>query len=326
MAMHYGPIMVDVQGTALKQEEKELLKHPGVGGVLLFSRNYSSKDQIKDLVQEIRNAAHHPLLIAVDHEGGRVWRFKEGFTKLKPARDYGLLYENNQEQAFQTTKQAGFTMAAELLDCGIDLSFAPVLDIDRGLSEVIGDRAFHRDPHIIALLAKAFIEGMNQAGMKATGKHFPGHGGLRADTHFKEAIDKRTLEILWNEDIVPFASLAKILGGIMPAHVIYPEVDSVPAGYSHIWLKDILRKKLGFEGAIISDCLSMKAAAIGGDYILRARMAIDAGCDLVILCQQSLETLNKVLDKLDRSLDVTASNRLKALQGDFSRKKAVSYS
>lgn len=311
--MHYGPLMIDIQGTALIEEERVLLKHPGVGGVLLFSRNYSDKETLKNLIVDIRESAGHSVLIAVDHEGGRVWRFREGFTRLEAAHEYGLLYDKNPNEARAWAEKNGWVMASELLTCGIDLSFAPVLDLDYGLSEVIGDRAFHRDPKVVVELAGAFIDGMHRAGMAVTGKHFPGHGGIRTDSHFKEAIDNRLLDELMKEDILPFCHLSHKLNAIMPAHVIFPNVDSVPAGFSKRWLQDILRQKLNFQGAIISDCISMKGAAMGGDFVVRSRMALDAGCDMVILAQQDRDTLLWVLDKLDRNTGTKSQTRLASL-------------
>lgn len=315
--MYYGPVMIDLEGQELTPKERGILENQSVGGLLLFSRNFANRDSLKALVSELRSLAKNPLLIAVDHEGGRVWRFKEGFTKLPPAADYGKLYEKDKESAINLAYNAGWVMAAELLDLGIDLSFAPVLDLGKGISEVIADRAFHRDPNVIAELAGSFIRGMNKVGMAATGKHFPGHGSCVADSHIAEAIDNRSLETLLAEDIVPFAKLSTQLSAVMPAHVIYPAVDSVPAGYSKRWLQDILRKQLQFNGAIISDCLSMKAASMAGDFVLRARMALDSGCDMVILAQQDRDQLLWVLDKLDRTSSTQSIARLQALAGKF---------
>ncbi len=319
--MYYGPVMIDLEGKELNQKERDLLKNQSVGGILLFSRNYGGLDSLKALVFELRATAKNPLLIAVDHEGGRVWRFKEGFTKLLPVADYGKTYDRKPKEGLELAYNAGWVMAAELLDCNIDLSLTPILDLDKNISEVIGDRAFHRDPNIVAELAGAFIRGMQDVGMAATGKHFPGHGGCAADSHFAEAIDTRSLETLLAEDILPFAKLSSQLAAIMPAHVIYPAVDSVPAGYSKPWLQDILRQQLQFKGAVISDCLSMKAASMAGDFVLRARMALDAGCDMVILAQQDRDQLLWVLDKLERTTSATSNERLKALAGKFQNEK-----
>jgi beta-N-acetylhexosaminidase len=315
--MHYGPMMIDLEGTTLAASERELLQHPRVGGVILFTRNYQGIDSLKQLIKEIREAAKKPILISVDHEGGRVWRFKEGFTKLPAAKLYGEMYEQDPAAGLTLARNAGWTMAAELLDCGIDLSLTPVLDLDKGESEIIGDRAFHRDPHIVAKLAKAFIEGMNQVGMSATGKHFPGHGGCALDSHIAQPVDARSLEVLLADDIIPFQILHSSLGAIMPAHITYPAVDSVPAGFSNRWLQEILRNKIGFQGAIISDCLSMKGAAIGGDFVVRARMAIDAGCDMVILAQQDRSVVAWVLDNLGRDANAASEKRLSAMAGKF---------
>lgn len=319
-AMYYGPVMIDLEGVSLSPKERVLLQHAAVGGVLLFKRNYTNIAALKSLVAEIREVAINPVLIAVDHEGGIVWRFKEGFTKLPAAKSFGQLYDNNPSDGLSQAKNAGMIMAKELLQCGIDISFAPVLDLDKAISQVILDRAFHSDPNIVTQLAGAFIEGMNEAGMAATGKHFPGHGGCESDSHLEHAIDSRSLNTLQAEDLLPFQNLSSVLKGVMPAHVIYPDIDSVPAGYSKRWLQDILRMELGFKGAIISDCLSMKGAAIGGDFVVRARMALDAGCDMVILCQQERELVAWVLDKLDRETSEYSNQRLSQMAGDFKKK------
>jgi len=315
--MHYGPVMIDLEGLELKPEEGTLLKHVRVGGVILFSRNYQSPDQLRTLISDIRHTAKKPLLISVDHEGGRVWRFNDGFTKLPPAARYAEIYKKHKSKGLELSFNAGWIMAAELLDCGIDLSLAPVLDLNKGISEVVGDRAFDRDPKVVTVIAKSFIEGMNAVGMSATGKHFPGHGSCVLDSHIAKHIDPRTLDEMIAEDLIPFAKLSSRLGAVMPAHVTYPEVDSVPAGFSKRWLQEILRKQLKFKGAIISDCLSMKGAAIGGDFVVRAQMAIDAGCDMVILCQQTRDLVAWVLDNLGREGSMESSARLAALAGKF---------
>lgn len=317
--MHYGPIMIDIEGTTLSDKERALLQNPLVGGVLLFSRNCSNPAALKKLITDIRGSTHHPLLLAVDHEGGRVWRFREGFTVLPPARYYGELYAKDKESALDLIKNAGKVMASELLECGIDLSLAPVLDVDKGVSQVIGDRSYSADPSIITNLAKHFIQGMKEAGMAATGKHFPGHGGILSDTHFEQAIDHRTLQDLMSNDLLPFQELNSDLAAVMPAHVIYPNVDSVPAGFSKQWLQEILRAQLSFKGAIISDCLSMKGAAMGGDFVVRTRLALDAGCDMVIICQQERDLISWLLEKLSRNTSDAGNKRLSALAGNFSK-------
>ena len=265
----------------------------------------------------MRAAAQKPLLLAVDHEGGKVWRFNEGFTKLPPAKHYGDLYQQDSGEALKSAHNAGWVMATELLDCGIDFSLAPVLDLEKGMSEVIGERAFARDPQVVSELAKAFIQGMNAVGMSATGKHFPGHGGCIPDSHIAKPVDDRTLEALLTDDLIPFTNLSGILGAVMPAHITYPAVDTVPAGFSRRWLQDILRGQLAFKGAIISDCLSMKGAAIGGDFVVRAQMAIDAGCDMVILCQQTRDLVMWFLDNLGRDSTAESSQRLSNMAAQF---------
>ncbi len=315
--MQYGSVMIDLEGKTLLSAEHALLAHPRVGGVILFSRNYQDMTQLKALVADVRAAAAKPLLLAVDHEGGRVWRFNEGFTKLRPAKHYGDLYQQEPAEGLKAAYNAGSVMAAELLACGIDFSLAPVLDIEKGISEIIGDRAFSADPKVVSELAKAFIEGMNVVGMCATGKHFPGHGGCIPDSHIAQPVDDRSLEALLADDLIPFSELSGILSAVMPAHITYPAVDTVPAGFSRRWLQDILRGQLGFQGVIISDCLSMKGAAIGGDFVVRAQMALDAGCDMVILCQQTRDLVSWFLDNLARDGSVGSSERLAKMAGRF---------
>ena len=315
--MQYGPVMIDLEGKTLLPSEHALLAHPRVGGVIFFTRNYQDIAQLKALIIDVRAAAQKPLLLAVDHEGGKVWRFNEGFTKLPPAKHYGDLYQQDSGEALKSAHNAGWVMATELLDCGIDFSLAPVLDLEKGMSEVIGERAFARDPQVVSELAKAFIQGMNAVGMSATGKHFPGHGGCIPDSHIAKPVDDRTLEALLTDDLIPFTNLSGILGAVMPAHITYPAVDTVPAGFSRRWLQDILRGQLAFKGAIISDCLSMKGAAIGGDFVVRAQMAIDAGCDMVILCQQTRDLVMWFLDNLGRDSTAESSQRLLNMAGQF---------
>lgn len=315
--MQYGSVMIDLEGKTLLPTEHALLAHPRVGGVILFSRNYQDIAQLKALIADIRAAAAKPLLLAVDHEGGRVWRFNEGFTKLRSAKHYGDLYQQDPTEGLKAAHNAGAVMAAELLDCGIDFSLAPVLDVEKGVSEVIGDRAFSSDPKVVSELAKAFIEGMNAVGMRATGKHFPGHGGCAPDSHIAQPVDNRSLEALLADDLIPFSQLSSSLSAVMPAHITYPAVDNVPAGFSRRWLQDILRGQLGFQGVIISDCLSMKGAAIGGDFVVRAQMALDAGCDMVILCQQTRDLVSWFLDNLAKDGSAGSSERLAKMAGQF---------
>ena len=280
-----GPVMIDVEGLKLNDEDRERLRHPLVGGVILFARNYASPQQLRQLTQAIHALKNPELLIAVDHEGGRVQRFRDGFTVIPPMRTFGQLWQRDPARAKELIQQIGYVIGAELLAHGVDFSFAPVLDLDYGESSVIGDRAFHRDPAIVTALARELIGGFAEAGMGWVGKHFPGHGYVRADSHHEVPIDPRPYAEIERDDLVPFRDLARIgMGGVMPAHVIYPDVDALPAGFSPLWLKDVLRQRLGFDGVIFSDDLSMEAASTAGGVVERAVAAIEAGCDMVLLC------------------------------------------
>lgn len=283
--MTLGPLMVDLEGSTISETEKKLLLQPEVGGIILFSRNFESVEQITALVDEVHRLRSPRLLISVDHEGGRVQRFHDGFSRIPAAAVYARIAKGDLDQARQLAENAGWLMAVELRACGIDFSFAPVLDLAHGLSGVIGDRAFHNKPTTVATLAYAFMHGMNKAGMQAVGKHFPGHGGVIEDSHVATAVDKRPLEELMQSDIVPFQYMIENkLAAIMPAHVIYEKVDEKPAGYSSFWINDILRRRLGFQGVIFSDDLSMKAACIAGGFGERADAALTAGCDMALVC------------------------------------------
>ena len=283
--MTLGPLMVDLEGSTISETEKKLLLQPEVGGIILFSRNFESVEQITALVDEVHRLRSPRLLISVDHEGGRVQRFHDGFSRIPAAAVYARIAKGDLDQARQLAENAGWLMAVELRACGIDFSFAPVLDLAHGLSGVIGDRAFHNKPTTVATLAYAFMHGMNKAGMQAVGKHFPGHGGVIEDSHVATAVDKRPLEELMQSDIVPFQYMIEHkLAAIMPAHVIYEKVDEKPAGYSSFWINDILRRRLGFQGVIFSDDLSMKAACIVGGFGERADAALTAGCDMALVC------------------------------------------
>ncbi len=283
--MSLGPVMLDLEGDALKPQEVRLLQHPAVGGVILFSRNYSSREQLTALCQAIHKVRSPHLLIAVDHEGGRVQRFRDGFTRLPPASWYGEQFANNNAQGLKLTQEGGWLMASELRSCGVDFSFAPVLDLAHGVSEVIGDRAFSNDPEIVARLAHAWMKGCHSAGMAVVGKHFPGHGGVEADSHVALPVDSRRIEDIEIEDLRPFERMIEAgMEAVMPAHVIYERVDSRLAGFSPFWLQKVLRGQLGFQGVIFSDDLNMAAADAAGSYASRADAALEAGCDMVLVC------------------------------------------
>ncbi|MFP5460559.1 MAG: beta-N-acetylhexosaminidase [Gammaproteobacteria bacterium] len=285
MTLASGPVVLDVAGLELTAEDRELLMHPLTGGVILFARNFASREQVAALCAEIR-ALRPGLLVCVDHEGGRVQRFREGFTEIEPMRALGELWDRDVLAACRRATEIGQTIGAELRAVGVDLSFTPVLDLDHGLSGVIGDRAFHGDPRVVTLLAKSLNHGLLLSGMANCGKHFPGHGFAHADSHFELPIDERSLRTILAEDAAPYGWLGDALAAVMPAHVIYPEVDSLPAGFSRIWLQKILRRKLGFRGLIFSDDLTMEAASIVGNIVERGHAALAAGCDMVLVCNR----------------------------------------
>jgi len=277
--------MLGVGGTVLDEADRTRLLHPLVGGVILFARNYESPGQLSRLTGDIRALRDPALVIAVDHEGGRVQRFQNGFTAIPPMRTLGEMWDADADAAAAEARRLGYVIAAELAACGVDLSFTPVLDLDYGESTVIGNRAFHRNPRAVAWLAGELCEGLADAGMAAVGKHFPGHGYVRADSHTEVPVDERALAEIEHDDLIPFAVLAHShLAGVMPAHVVYPAVDTLPAGYSRVWLQEILRGRLGFAGAVFSDDLGMVGAHGAGDTVARADAAIRAGCDIVLTC------------------------------------------
>lgn len=302
-----GPIMIDVEGLTLSVDEREKINHPNTGAVILFARNYETPEQLTELLAGIRNARKGPILIAVDQEGGRVQRFKEGFTRLPPA----CRYREHPELA----EAAGWLMASEMLAVGIDFSFAPVLDVDCGISEIIGDRSFSQDPQLAAQLAANFSKGMRSAGMASTGKHFPGHGAVAADSHLALPVDDRELNDIRKKDLIPFKLLIEQgLEAVMPAHIVYPAVDEMPAGFSEKWLQDILRRELNFNGAIFSDDLSMAGAAIAGDFSERARLARQAGCDMLLVCNAP-KAAEQVLDSMPIENAPLSEKRLEAMLG-----------
>lgn len=283
-AAELGPILVGLPGTLLEAADRELLRHPAVGGVVLFSRNFAAREQLLQLVADIRALRQPRLLVCIDQEGGRVQRLRDGFTRLPALRALGRLHEEDPRKALDLAYRHGRVMATEMLACGIDLSFAPVLDLDRA-SCVIGDRAFSDRAAVVEALGRFYLGGMHDAGMKATGKHFPGHGSVAADSHVDDVVDGRSLEEIELSDMQPFRRLSAQLDALMVAHVVYPAVDELPAGYSTVWLRDILRGRMNWGGAIISDDLGMHAATAVGDLRNRARRCLAAGCDLVLVCQ-----------------------------------------
>lgn len=303
-----GPLMIDVAGLQLTDLERDRLRHPLVGGLILFARNYESPEQLAGLTAEIHALRSPPLPIAIDHEGGRVQRCREGFTRLPPMRRLGELWDRDPQAALTAAGQMAYVLAAELRACGVDLSFTPVLDLDWGRSSVIGDRSFHGDPAVVAELAGALIAGLRRAGMAACGKHFPGHGWVEADSHIALPVDPRRLEEL-APDIAPYRRLS--LDAVMPAHVIYSQVDHRPAGFSPVWMR-LLRDELGFAGVIFSDDLSMAAAGVAGGIIDRCAAAWNAGCDLLLVCNAP-EAVGEVLAAWRPQADPQRARRVERL-------------
>lgn len=303
----FGPVMIDIEDLTLSLIDKEKINHPNTGAVILFSRNYASPEQVIHLINDIRNARNGDILIAVDQEGGRVQRFQTGFTRLPPASTFS--------QSPNLAESAGWLMASELLAIGIDFSFAPVLDIDCGISEIIGNRSFSQDYALATQLASNFRKGMVSAGMAATGKHFPGHGAVALDSHLTLPFDNRDFEAIQEKDIQPFKQLiAEGLEAIMPAHVVYPQVDSLPAGFSKQWIQKILREELNFNGTVFSDDLSMEGAAAIGDFPYRAKLALEAGCDMVLVCNNSTAA-SEVLESIPISSNEIREKRLQTMRG-----------
>ena len=320
MTAPHAPLIIDIAGKVLTDVDRARLAHPLVGGIILFGRNWERRDQLVQLCADIK-AVREDLLICVDHEGGRVQRFKtDGFTHIPPMRALGQMWMDDGKgkkhregsgamRAMNAATAAGYVLGSELRACGVDFSFTPVLDLDYGESSVIGDRSFHRDPRVVAVLAKSLMHGLLQVGMGNCGKHFPGHGHVQADSHVDMPVDKRKLKKILSEDAAPYPWLSSVLTAVMPAHVIYPKVDALPAGFSKIWLQDILRGQLRYDGAIFSDDLSMEAARrVEGQvisYTEAALRALQAGCDMVLLCNQSVgdgAALDALLDGMDDAL------------------------
>ena len=286
-AIPRGPVMLGIEGLELTDADRRRIVHPLTGGVILFTRNFADKAQLRALTASIRALRTPSPIVAVDHEGGRVLRFREGFTCPAPMRTLGELWDRDVVAAAREATRIGWTLASELRACGVDLSFTPVLDLDYGSSTVIGDRAFHRNPNAVAHLASALRAGLAAGGMAACGKHYPGHGFVAADSHTDVPVDDRTLDALIADDLVPFGALAHAgIESLMAAHVIYPAVDDVPAGYSKKWCSERLRERLGFDGLLFSDDLGMAGAHTAGDIVARADAAIAAGCDVALTCNE----------------------------------------
>lgn len=313
--MSLGPLMVDVAGTELTAEDAEVLHHPLVGGVILFSRNYQNPEQISALTAAIRALRSPHLLISVDHEGGRVQRFREGFTRLPAARSIGLRYAQDRRETLRLAHSAGWLMASELRAVGVDFSYAPCVDLDFGLSEVIGDRSFHADADTVGALAAAYVAGMREAGMAAVAKHFPGHGAVTADSHTALPVDRRELSDM-EPDMRPYRLLIENqVAGIMAAHVVYPAVDTRPASLSRRWITELLRDGMGFHGCVFADDLSMAGAAAFGGVLERTRLALDAGCDVLPICNDR-PAVRSVLQALKEDVATPASQaRLVRMRG-----------
>jgi beta-N-acetylhexosaminidase len=312
--MTLGPLMVDVAGKSLTPEDRELLRHPLVGSVILFTRNYEAPEQLAALVADIRSLRSPPLLVAVDHEGGRVQRFRNGFSVLPPARRIGLEYNLDAKQGVQMARAMGWLMAAELRSFGVDFSFAPCVDLDYGVSEIIGDRAYHADAEIVSKLALATMQGMKQAGMAATAKHFPGHGAVVADSHLALPVDRRDLPDL-AADMLPYRRLIpNELAAVMMGHVLFPAVDPVPASFSRRWVGEILRGELDFRGVVFADDLTMEGATVMGGVVARAEAALDAGCDVLPVCNRRASVI-ELIDGLKSQPGPASQMRVLRMRG-----------
>lgn len=310
-----GPVMMDLEGETLSAEESEMLAHPAVGAVILFARNYRSPEQLEALVDAIRSSRATPLLVTVDQEGGRVQRFRDGFTRLPPQSAIGRLFDEDAATGLRLAECTGWVMARELRERGVDLSFAPVVDLDHGISEIIGDRSFHDDPEVVARLARALVAGMHAGGMAATAKHFPGHGAVAPDSHLELPVDDRSLDAIRGWDLAPFQRLVlQEIPAIMMAHVVYPAVDDLPASFSGVWIREHLRHGLGFGGAVVADDLCMAAAGTLGAPADRAQAALEAGCDLLPVCNDRAAAV-EVLDAVGTGERAASRQRLERLQG-----------
>lgn len=316
--------MLDIAGAELHADEKEILAHPKVGGLILFTRNYEDPEQLRGLIRMVREAREN-IVLAVDHEGGRVQRFREGFTRIPPMQSLGQQYQDSPTDTLRKATELGWLLAAEIIAHDIDISFAPVLDVDDCLSDIIGDRSFSADPECVIKIAGAFIDGMQEAGMAVTGKHFPGHGGVKADSHLELPIDKRDMQTLDNRDLRPFADLTDKLDAVMTAHIVYSEVDPEPVSFSSYWLRTYLKQTLGFSGLIFSDDLSMAGAKVAGSYCERARKALGAGCDVVLACnnpEQAVAVIENL--EMDNTFAQPSGLEKMALRKDYKLPKLLS--
>jgi len=313
--MSLGPVMLDIDGLALSPADRDILREPAVGGVILFARNFESVEQVTELVAEIRALRSPPLLIAVDHEGGRVQRFREDFTLIPPMRHIGREYDRDRESGLKLARQAGWLIASELRATGIDLSFAPCVDLDWGISEIIGNRSFHKKPDAVSELAEAFARGLRSAGMAAIAKHFPGHGAVVADSHLNLPVDRREYGLIL-DDMRPYERMMNtgVVAGVMLAHIVYREIDAMPAGFSEYWIQRELRSRLGFGGAVFCDDLSMKATATYGSMAERARLSLQAGCDMILTCNDR-DAAHQAVDALNDYSNPLSLVRLARLHG-----------
>jgi beta-N-acetylhexosaminidase len=319
-------VVVDVLGTTLTDEDRERIRHPAAGAVILFARNYQNPEQLAQLTAEIERQREPALPVCVDHEGGRVQRFRDGFSAIPPMRALGKLWDRDRDAAREAATAIGYIIASELGAHGVDFSFSPVLDLDYGGSSVIGDRALHFDPTAVGALGAALVKGLAQGGVAAVAKHFPGHGYAQADSHVAVPRDERTFKEIARKDIAPYKQVIEAgLAAVMPAHVIYPQVDSQPAGYSARWLQEVLRQQLGFQGIVFSDDLSMEGAAVAGGPPERARAALAAGCDMALLCNNPAG-LDALLESL-KDVQLTQPERLERMkrQGGRDLRKSVAY-
>ncbi|MGQ0654009.1 MAG: beta-N-acetylhexosaminidase [Betaproteobacteria bacterium] len=321
-----GPVVVDVPGTALTEDDLKRIRHPAAGAVILFARNYETPDQLTLLCEELKKQREPELPICVDHEGGRVQRFREGFTLIPPMRTLGKLWDRDRQLGKDAATAIGYVIASELGAHGVDFSFAPCLDLDYGGSSVIGDRALHYDPTAVGALGACLVRGLGQGGVAAVGKHFPGHGYATADSHVAAPTDDRPFAQIFRKDVLPYKAVIEAgLAGVMPAHVVYTQVDHEPAGYSKHWLQEVLRGQLKFEGVVFSDDLSMEGAAVAGGPPERARAATAAGCDMVLLCNNP-QGLDELLESL-KDVPLQRPERVEKMlrQGGRDLRKSVAY-